>query len=157
MAIAFSLMMITGTVFGSLLVSSQNATKALTDQSQALDELRIAVDTIERQLRSAECIREPSAPNPGDAATGSRLRFTTRDDQGSYEVTYEVVGGELIQTRDASSRVVSAGPLVGAETAFEYLETPRRSVDLTFTLDVEDREDRQIATTVAGRNAWRSC
>lgn len=156
MVTAVTLMVIVGIAAGSTIVSTMQATSALEDESAALDELRVAMAQLEREFRSAECVREPLPVNPGDPTSSGTLRFTTRSNGGSYEVTYSVDTGTLIRTRDGVDKVISDG-LVEPDTTFTYTETPRRSIDVAFVVEGDDDDRRRLTTTVAGRNAWRTC
>ena len=59
-------------VFVPLLLSATKSARALGLQSQTLDQLRLAVATIGRELRSAECIscRSPTARPVPSCASG---------------------------------------------------------------------------------------
>lgn len=153
---ALTLMLIVGITAGSALVSTVSATSTLEDETAALDDLRVSMAQIEREFRSAECVREPNPVDPGDPASGSTLRFTTRSNGGSYEVTYAVVDGALNRTEDGVTTVITRG-LVEPDTTFTYTETPRRSVEIAFVAEGDDGDRRRLDTLVAGRNAWRTC
>ncbi len=153
---ALTLMLIVGVAAGSTLVSTVSATSTLEDETAALDDLRVSMAQIEREFRSAECVREPAPVTPGDPASGATLRFVTRANGGSYEVTYAIVDGALNRTEDGVTTVVTDG-LVEPDTTFTYTETPRRSIEVAFVVEGDDGDHRRLSTTVAGRNAWRTC
>jgi prepilin-type N-terminal cleavage/methylation domain-containing protein len=138
-------------IVGPMMISAMTATSRVEFQSRAVDELRQAVHQIGRELRSARCIATP-APNTGTAGT---LAFTTEANNTTYDVTYAVTGGKLVRTVGTSSRVVAKYLTAGT---FEHFATPRRSVALSFTVRVDNRQKPDtLATTIAGRNAWRAC
>ena len=158
--VAMTLMVAIVPVFGPLLVSATKSARALGLQSQTLDELRLAVATIGRELRSAQCI---SLPVPNGPA-GSVLRFKTdafltAAGHDSYEVTYTAVTGELRrQVTGSPGPTVAATGLVDPSDAFRQIFTPRRSVRLVLRVQsAPDSPVRDVATTIAGRNAWRDC
>ena len=158
--VAITLMVAIVPVFGPLLLSATKSARALTLQSQTLDELRLVVATIGRELRSAECISSP-VPN-GPAGSVLRFRtdaFLTATGHASYEVTYTAAAGELRREVTGSpGPTVSATGLVGPSDAFQQLFTPRRSVRLVLRVQsAPDTPVRDVATTIAGRNAWRDC
>jgi type II secretory pathway pseudopilin PulG len=158
--VAMTLMVAIVPIFGPLLVSATKSARALGLQSQTVDGLRLAVATIGRELRSAECI---SSPVPNGLA-GSVLRFKTNafltaSGHDSYEVTYTAVTGELRREVTGSpGPIVAASGLVDPSDAFLQVVTPRRSVRLVLRVQsAPDSPVREIATTIAGRNAWRDC
>ncbi len=159
--VSITLMVAIIPVFGPLLVSATRSARALGLQSQTLDGLRLAVATIGRELRSAECI---SLPVPNGPA-GSVLRFRTdaflnATGDASYEVTYTAVAGELRRqvTGSPGPTVAVTGLVDPTSDAFRQIFTPRRSVRLLFRVrSASDSPVRDVATTIAGRNAWRDC
>lgn len=155
LAVALMMAMVVGAVFGSTLVSSTQAASTLKAESEAIDRLRVAMTQIEREFRSGECVAEPNGPASGVPTSGPRLRFTTHANGGLAEVTYEVSGGRLLRTEGTETAVI--GDHLAGGGVFTYVETPRRSVDLVFTVAVDGREERTLETTIAGRNAWRAC
>ena len=146
-------------IFVPLLVSSTRSARSLGLQSQTLDQLRLVVATIGRELRSAECIYEPVANGPA----GSILRFRTAAfltaaDTTAYEVTYTAAVGELRRQVTGQASTIAASGLVDPSDAFQQVFTPRRSVKLVFRIQTDaDQPVRDVTTTIAGRNAWRDC
>jgi hypothetical protein len=146
-------------VFVPLLLSATKSAGSLGLQSQTLDELRLAMTTIGRELRSAECIYEP-APN---GAPGATLRFRTNAfltaaGSDAYEVTYTAAVGELRRQVTGQGATIAATGLVDPSAAFEQEFTPRRSVRLAFRIQSDPKSPvRDVATTIGGRNAWRDC
>jgi type II secretory pathway component PulJ len=159
--VALTLMVAIVPIFVPLLLSATRSARALGLQSQTLDTLRLAVATIGRELRSAECIYLPG-PN-GPAGSVLRFRtdaFLTATGHGSYEVTYTAAQtGELRrQVTGSPGPTVAATGLVDPSGAFQQIVTPRRSVRLVLRVQsAPDTPVRDVATTIAGRNAWRDC
>ena len=157
--VAMTLMVAIVPIFVPLLVSSTRSARSLGLQSQTLDELRLAVATIGRELRSAECIYEPVANGPA----GSTLRFRTEAflttaDTAAYEVTYTAAVGELRRQVTGQGSTIATTGLVSPSDAFQQVFTPRRSVKLVFRIQIApDQPIRDVTTTIAGRNAWRDC
>jgi Tfp pilus assembly protein PilW len=167
--VAMTLMLVIVPVFGPLLLSASRSARSLGLQSQTLDELRLVVATIGRELRSAECIYQPVA----NGAAGATLRFRTdafltAGGNDAYEVTYTAVVGELRRQVTGHGATIAATGLVDPSDtakppgdgvdAFEQKVTPRRSVKLTFHLQSDPKSPvRDLATTIGGRNAWRDC
>jgi Tfp pilus assembly protein PilW len=154
--VALGLLSAVVTVMGPLMTSSFRAGRVVQNESQALDELRIAVARIDRELRSADCITAPVAGTPG-----STLAFRTlADPAGPYSATYSVDGsGRLVRTVGSSVEYIGKGLVV---TSQEFTRTgnpgQRDSIAMTFQVRFEDSNSpRVIATTIAGRNAWASC
>lgn len=155
--VAMALLAIAAPIVGMAMVSSLRATDEMAVSSQVLDELRLQVTAISRELRSATCIT-----SPGENTSGTTLTFTTASNgldpnHVDSRVTYEVVGGELRRTQGSATSVVSRG-IVGPVTPFRQVTTPRRSVHIDFSVRLLDGDPaQQIGTVVAGRNAWRTC
>jgi type II secretory pathway component PulJ len=165
--VAIALMVAVTPIVTSVMTNTLEVGVATEDQSRTVDELRGQMYAITRELRSANCIRIPAAPDtPGDA-----LFFTTESQIGTTATArhlhYQVTGGELVRkeydgTDLDTANVVGTrkvGPgLQGAPTTFELRETPRRSVIIKLQIRFGDgRTTQQLATTVAGRNAWLTC
>ena len=157
--VAISLTIAIVPIFVPLLMSATRSARARGFQSQTLDQLRLTVATIGRELRSAECIYEPAA----NGAAGPTLRFRTDaflTDAGnaSYDVTYTAAAGELRRQVAGQGSTVAARGLVSPSGAFQQIVTPRRSVKLLFQIQNDPKDPvRDVATTIAGRNAWRDC
>jgi len=157
--VAMALMVAIVPVFVPLLLSASRSARELGFQSQTLDQLRLTVATIGRELRSAECIYEPVA----NGAAGPTLRFRTdaflsASDSTSYDVTYTAAAGELLRQVTGQGRTSVAGGLVDPTGAFQQFSTPRRSVTLLFRVQSDPKDPvRDVATTIAGRNTWRDC
>lgn len=153
--VAMSLMVAIVPIFVPLLISSTRSARSLGFQSQALDQLRLSVATVGRELRSAQCIYEP-APN---GSAGPALRFLTNANNATYEVTYTAADGELRRQRTGQGTTIAATGLVAPyDDAFRQIFTPRRSVKLVFRVQTDPEQPvRDVATTIAGRNAWRDC
>jgi type II secretory pathway pseudopilin PulG len=157
--VALSLMVAIVPVFMPLLISATRSARKLGLQSQTLDQLRLTVGTIGRELRSAECIYEPVA----NGAAGPTLRFRTdafltTAASASYDVTYSAVGGQLRRQVTGEGATVTASGLVDPSGAFRQIFTPRRSVKILLQIQSDPKDPvRDVATTIAGRNAWRDC
>jgi hypothetical protein len=143
-------------IFGPMMTSALRAGNEVRTHSEVLDELRLQVFAINRELRSAECIYEPA-----ENAPGNRLRFTTNANTSlTYEVTYEVVDGALIRTQGSTERPVGSGIVAAADGTepFDHIANPRRSVRITLPVQLDERHNpKVVATVVSGRNAWRTC
>jgi type II secretory pathway component PulJ len=152
--VAISLFTIVTTMTMSVVGNALKTTNRMESQSDALDQDRIAFLTIARELRSAECIHEPA-----ENTTGTTLRFTTYANNSFYEVTYAVSGTSLLRsvTGVAGSTVVATS-LVNTSDIFQQVSTPRRTMTLTLRAQLDSHQTpRLLTTTVAGRNAWRTC
>ncbi len=156
--VAVTLMVAIVPIFVPLLVSSTRTARSLGLQSQALDQLRLAVAGIGRELRSAECIYEPVANGPAGPILRFRTdAFLTNADTAAYSVTYTVADGELRRQVTGQGSTIATTGLVSAD-AFQQVFTPRRSVKLAFRIQTDvHRPVRDVTTTIAGRNAWRDC
>jgi type II secretory pathway pseudopilin PulG len=158
--VAMTLMAAIVPVFGPLLLSATRSARSLGFQSQTLDGLRLAVATIGRELRSAECIGLPVANGPAGSVLRFRTdAFLTAAGTSGYEVTYTAVSGELRrQVTGSAGPTIAATGLVDPADAFQQSFTPRRSVRLVFRVrSAPGSPVRDVTTTIAGRNAWRDC
>lgn len=154
--ISMILIVIVGASIGSTLTGQFQATSALERRSEGVDELRVGTSRLEREFRSAECVHEPDVTTPGGSASGSRLRFETRLNTGSYEVLYRVENGTLYRTRGGYDEVLAAN-LVDAEQTFTISDSARRRLDVVLSMQPDGKELNVLETSVAGRNAWRDC
>ena len=154
--VAMVLVLAVAPIMAPLMISSMRTGAHLQAQSDVLDELRLQGMAVARELRSAECIYEPVLAEGSHRASSNRLRFTTNADGTVYEVTYEVVDGELTRTQGTATRVVGRF-LEGGGDAFTHNATPRRTIDLRFHVRVDPGDEVDtLRTTIAGRNAWLS-
>lgn len=154
--IATMIMTAIGAIVGPILVSSMRGTGRVESQSLSVDELRIAMASIGRELRSAECVYSPAVPSGATSAAGATLDFRTVANNAVNRVVYTITGPTLTrQANGGAVRKVAQGLTAGS---FEQFSTPRRSVRLDFTIRTGSTgtPDR-LATTIAGRNAWRVC
>ncbi|MEY2565588.1 MAG: hypothetical protein QOE35_117 [Actinomycetota bacterium] len=161
--IAISIMAIVGPIAASIMVSTLRAGTATEDQSRVVDELRLQMYAVSRELRSATCIMIPTDLSPGP---GDTLRFTTEAQVGSSSSTlylqYQVTESQLVRTQytDATfttpsgTRYVGPG-LVSPNTTFTLRSTPKKSMVIDLRLQLaSNRPVQQLTTTIAGRNAW---
>jgi len=139
--------------FGPMLTTSLRSATSVQSQSENLDNLQIALTSIERELRSADCITSPA-----ENAQGATLDFTTTANNTNYEVVYSLSGGKLTRTATPGTTALIAEHVVNTTDAFQQVATPRRTVVVTFRVQSSGSAPaRSITTTVAGRNAWRTC
>jgi prepilin-type N-terminal cleavage/methylation domain-containing protein len=164
--IAILIMGIVGPIAASVMVSTLQAGKATEDQSRVVDELRLQMYAVSRELRSASCIVTPTLASPGP---GDTLRFATTSQTGGASTTvylqYQVTGSQLVRTQytDDTYTTVSGtryvGPgLVSPATTFTLFSTPKKSVFIDLRLQLSTtRPVQRLSTTIAGRNAWSTC
>ena len=152
MMIAVALFGTVTAIFAPVLVSSMRSTDALSNESRALDEIRVAVSRIDRELRSAESV---SAPAQG--TSGSALSFRTyAGTGGAYDVTYQVVDGALQRDEGGQTSTIGVGLVVTSEE-FTYTCNPGQPASITIKFQVRfesSHDPRLLTTTIAGRNAW---
>jgi prepilin-type N-terminal cleavage/methylation domain-containing protein len=154
LVVAMSIFAVVTTIFMPMIGDSLRTSSRLEHQSESIDQARTTFQAIARELRSAECITLPA-----ENTTGTTLRFTTNANNSSYEVTYSASGSTMVRqvTGNPTSSVV-ATDLVSTSDLFHQISTPRRTVLLTLRVRVDPKETpRLLTTTIAGRNAWRTC
>ncbi len=148
-------MALTGLVVGIVAATlglAQRTTNRIESSSNAIDAARLVSATLDRELRSAVCIKEPV---PNQAAPRNVLNFRTVASPGEG-ITYEVVDDTVVRTENGSSRTVIDN--VGSTTtAFAQLMTPLRTVVVDIPIRSANGGEFHIQTTVAGRNAWGQC
>lgn len=76
----------------------QRQTAFVKDRSETLDEMRIAVDRMTKEIRQASIVQPDSTP--------SRLEMTTYVLGVQKEIVYQAVGEELTRSVDGGSEVV---------------------------------------------------
>ncbi len=152
LVISIAVMSVAMTIIASTLGLAQRTTNRIEHSSVAIDSARLLSATLDRELRSAVCIREPV---PSQAAPRNRLNFQTVASPGEG-ITYEVVGDTVTRTEQGASRTVIEN--VGATTtAFQQLMTPLRTVVVDIPIQSDNGGQFHLQTTVAGRNAWGQC
>lgn len=143
-------------VMGPVLTSSMAAGREVDNESRALDQVRVAVARIDRELRSA-C--EVSAPALG--SSGSELTFRTETgNSGSYAVTYRIVGGQLIREQGSSSVPIADGLVVTSQEFRHEQNAVASRAQIAVELQVrfeQDNSPRQLSTLISGRNTWSAC
>ena len=131
---------------------AQRATNRIERSSDAIDAARLVSATLDRELRSAVCIREPL---PNQAPPSNVLNFQTVASPGDG-ITYEVVDGTVIRTENGMSRTV-IGNVGSTTTAFAQMMTPLRTVVVDIPIRSANGGEFHLQTTIAGRNAWGQC
>jgi prepilin-type N-terminal cleavage/methylation domain-containing protein len=154
--VAVSLLTAVIVAFGPVMTSSFRAGEVLSNESRAIDEIRVAVARIDRELRSA-CV----VTTPTENTAGSSLTFTTKTDSGGdYDVTYAVQDGQLTRTRGTGVTTVGDG-LVVTTREFEHVRSntgTRREIRISLQVQFNNSgSPRLIETTIAGRNTWFGC
>lgn len=152
--VTLGVMAIAAATIGTVLVSAQQVTNRMQNSAAAVDDARLISAILDRELRSASCIAAP-----GENLVGNTLTFRTVAYGETVLLTYVVADG--VVTR-AEGEV--AGPArtviesVGVTTAaFEQVTSPLRTVVIDIPIRSENGGEFHLRTTVAGRNAWRSC
>jgi len=153
-SVAMSLFAAAATIAMPMIGNALTTSTRIEHQSESLDLANETLIAVARELRSAECISAPA-----ENTTGTTLRFTTHANNSAYEVTYSASGGTMTrQVTGATSSTVVASHLVSTADLFRQVSTPRRTVVLTFRVQVDTHETpRVLTTTMAARNAWRTC
>ena len=158
--VAISLLSAIVAVFGPVMTAAMNSGRRVEAQSRNLDELRVAMASIGRDLRSADCIYLPTIPGGSDNAYSDWLSFDTQANNTFTYVEYHVTtGGQLTRelNNDGNIKTVATG-LLNPSTTFRQWSTPRRSVELRLEVRLDAKQgSRQLRSTIAGRNAWRAC
>jgi Tfp pilus assembly protein FimT len=152
LAITVAIMSIVMGIAGATLLLSQRAANRLDSTAQAIDAARLVSAQLDRELRSAICIR-----TPGENMSGNTLTFDVLSATEPVQLTYVVAAGAVTRAENLGTpRTVITG--VGLTTeAFTQLTTPLRTVVVDIPVRSGNGGQFNLQTTVAGRNAWRSC
>jgi len=152
--VAMALFALVATLFMPMIADALTTSSRIEHQSQSLDQAGAALVSVARELRSAECIEAPA-----ENTAGTTLQFSTRANNSYYEVTYSAGGSTLTrQVTGSPISTVVATNLVNTADIFRQVSTPRRTVVLTFRVLIDAHESpRILTTTLAARNAWRTC
>jgi prepilin-type N-terminal cleavage/methylation domain-containing protein len=151
--VSLAVMTLLSTLVGGVLVSAMRATGSLEASAAAVDEGRRISAGLDRELRSATCIRLPAVGAPGN-----RLVFDTRANGVDQRVTYAVDAGRLTRQIDLGpADTLSERLAPGITAAFTQQATPLRTVQVDVTLQSSKGGTYRLTTTIAGRNAWRAC
>lgn len=119
----------------------QRQTAYVKDRSEALDEMRIAVDRMTKEIRQASIVQP--------ASTASRLEMTTYILGVEKEIVYEAAGEELTRTVDGGSEVVLQGDLTDINV-FSYTGDTGgvvQVVSLTLNVHPERRPETTLVLT----------
>jgi hypothetical protein len=138
------LLVVLGVIYAAL-DSALTSEAFSTDRTAALDDMRVTLNQMTRELRQATAVDEPTS-------TSSRVAFDTYGDGAPRHVVYEVSGTDLTRSVNGGSAVtvlrrlatpqiftyVSAPPVPGAQWVRINLQVhPRRTPDTVLVLDSE--------------------
>jgi type II secretory pathway component PulJ len=133
-----------GVIYGAL-DSALTSEAFSTDRTAALDDMRLTLNQMTRELRQATAVDEP-------ASTSSRIEFDTYGGGAPRHVVYQVSGTNLTRTVNSGTAVtvlrrlatpqiftyVSAPPVPGAQWVRINLQVhPQRTPDTVLVLDSE--------------------
>lgn len=152
LTISMALTALVVVIISATLGLAQRATNRIESTAEAVDSARLVSATLDRELRSAVCIKEPL---PNQVPPRNVLNFQTVASPGAG-ITYEIVGDSVIRTEGINSREVIRN--VGATTtAFDQKMTPLRTLVVDIPIRSANGGEFHMQTTIAGRNAWGQC
>lgn len=175
MSVALVLLGIVGSIFYPTLVSSLAAEQSVKAESESVDDLRLALTDISRELRSSLCVNVPAYDGGGVPSTGDVLEFSTyRPDGTLFGVRYEMADadgdgvGTLQRITDnvapvtpvdvvANAPVFLADDVLVSGLTFTHNVDRRSSITITMSIVAPNGSTRNFQTTIAGRNAWNRC
>ena len=173
--VAVFLMTVVSVIFTTVLASAFQATKDVQGTALSNDEVRLVIQSLDRELRAAERICEPTAGN-----SSNRLEFRTRayiasaPTSGYRDIIYELRddgtgANTLLQksTDDGTTWRTVIGGVENEDLGVAMFENqgndasalPSQGKVITVTAWVDsnpnDRVNAQLATTeISGRNIW---
>lgn len=170
LVIAMTLMITLLAMVASIMINSINSVNPLDRQARSLDEARLGVTRIARELRSAECVYTP-AIGAGNVLYFETVATLTSGGSGiPYQAEYQIVSNRLERRTGANAAAIAAAsPEIVATNVvnlslgtpvspFNQVITPRRSVVIDLRIRLEDNQTPvNLLTRIAGRNAWRTC
>jgi len=130
-----------GVVMGGLLTVFESVQRSATfvqERSETLDEMRVALDQMTKEIRQAELVKTTS--------TASRLEMTTYVLGVRKSIVYEVLGQTLKRTVDSAA----AAPIqthVASTNLFSYTTDASGVIQLV-KLDLDVNPPRRPDTTV---------
>jgi prepilin-type N-terminal cleavage/methylation domain-containing protein len=151
--VSMTIMGIVIALAGPTLLSAMNATNRLQLTSAAVDDAQFVSARLDRELRSAICVSLP----PVNTAGGNVLEFVTLDGGAQSTVTYTVAGGEISRSQNLGPAFVLATMVGPSTTVFKQIATPLRTIEVKLPVTSRNGGSFLLETTIAGRNAWRSC
>jgi type II secretory pathway component PulJ len=150
--VSLTLMTVLMGIVGPMLVSALTATNRLGRTADAVDDARLVAAQLDRELRSAQCISAPA-----ENAKGNTLVFQTLADGVQSTLTYQVSGNELTRQDDLGNERLLISSVGTTTEAFSQAVTPLRSVQVKIPITSKNGATFELQTTIAGRNAWRTC
>ena len=179
--VVLMLMGIVSVIFSTAIVSALRSTRNVEGVARSNDDVRLAIATLDRELRSASQIC-----TPGPAAAGDILTFETRLATGTETITYRIDDpdadgvGTLVKSDDNGDRVVVEGVVNGFVAAETGVPEPMftnqgiteavgpsttvtgspsfgKVISLRIWVDSNPRDDispKLETTELSGRNVW---
>ncbi len=180
--VVLMLMGIVSVIFSTAIVAALRSTRNVEGVARSNDDVRLAIATLDRELRSASQIC-----TPGPALAGDVLTFETRGATGTETITYRIDDpdadgvGTLVKTTDAAGdRVVVDGVVNGFVSAESGVPEPMftnqgiteavgpsttvtgspsfgKVISLRIWVDANPRDDispKLETTELSGRNVW---
>jgi type II secretory pathway pseudopilin PulG len=179
--VVLMLMGIVSVIFSTAVVSALRSTRNVEGVARSNDDVRLAIATLDRELRSASQIC-----TPGPAAAGDVLTFETRVATGTETITYRIDDpdadgvGTLVKSDDNGDRVVVEGVVNGFVAAETGVPEPMftnqgiteavgpsttvtgspsfgKVISLRVWVDSNPRDDispKLETTELSGRNVW---
>jgi prepilin-type N-terminal cleavage/methylation domain-containing protein len=179
--VVLMLMGIVSVIFSTAVVSALRSTRNVEGVARSNDDIRLAIATLDRELRSASQIC-----TPGPAESGDILTFQTRLATGTETITYRIDDpdadgvGTLVKSDDNGDRVVVEGVVNGFVAAETGVPEPMftnqgiteavgpsttvtgspsfgKVISLRVWVDSNPRDDispKLETTELSGRNVW---
>jgi len=166
MMVAMSALAIALTIFTSLLINVQTNVGAQTDRSVNEDQGKLAMEQLDREIRSGNILYDPLVDDP----TGFRLRVYTQTNGTPFRcVEWRVSGGDLLRRqrdpgyglpwpanwRIVAEHVVNVDRGVKAFTLDPDPTKGFRTLDVTIIVNVDPSHptsDVKLSQAITGRN-----
>lgn len=161
--VAVSIFLIVLAVCLSALSSVQSTVKRTDDRSETSDQARLAVEQLDRQIRSGNLLRDPATETP----PGQALRIYTQANGVQRCVQWQILPNGKLQTRSWPETYPTVGTASGWRTVADGIVNIPLGVkafklstsfaglveiDLRVNRNPKSGGDAQVTSSVAGRN-----
>ena len=152
LAVSMVVMSIVMVMFLTTLTSAMSSSGRLQRSAEAIDDARLISAQLDRELRSAECISAPA-----ENASGNSLVFRTLANGGLATITYRVSSGQVTRQVDLGAEQIIITNVGASTNAFTQVVSPLRTIRVRIPIRSANGGTFSLETTIAGRNAWRTC
>ncbi len=152
LSVSMVVMSIVMIMFLTTLTSAMSSSGRLQRSAEAIDDARLISAQLDRELRSAECISAPA-----ENAFGNNLVFRTLANGAIATITYRVSAGQVTRQVGLGAEQIIITNVGTSTDAFTQVVSPLRTIRVRIPIKSANGGTFSLETTIAGRNAWRTC